>query len=232
VAMGWSALARADELALGNGEFLRRQIFFSILAVFVAAAVALPNYRVLCRLSYVLFALGIVALIAVYFFPVVNFAHRWMRIGPIGLQPSEFVKIAFVLAMARYLMYRENYRRLRGLIAPLAIAMLPVLLILKEPDLGMALVFLPVLFAMLFAAGARRQDLAGVAVAGLLMLPVLWLQMSDDQKMRVVSLFEQPSPGQQVSKEAYQLYQAKQVRAMGGVWGSFWTGRPTDDAAV
>jgi cell division protein FtsW (lipid II flippase) len=232
ILMGWLALARAEELALGNGEFLRRQMFFSILAAFVAIAVSLPNYRILCRWSYVLFALGIVSLVAVYFFPAVNYAHRWMRIGPIGLQPSEFVKVAFVLAMARYLMYRENYRRLRGLMAPLLITMLPVLLILKEPDLGMALVFLPVLFAMLFAAGARRKDLAGVLAAGLLMLPVLWMQMSDEQKLRVVSLFEQPPPGQRPSKEAYQLAQAKQVRAMGGVWGSFWTGRPTEDAAV
>lgn len=207
-------------------------MFFSILAVFVAVAVALPNYRLLCRLSYGLFVVGLIVLIAVYFFPAVNSAHRWMRIGPIGVQPSEFVKIAFILAMARYLMYRENYRRLRGLLAPLAIAMLPVLLVLKEPDLGMALVFLPVLFAMLFVAGARRKDLACVLAVGLVMLPVLWMQMSKEQKMRVIALFEQPPPGGRPSKDAYQLYQAKQVRAMGGVWGSFWTGRLTNDPAV
>ena len=67
------------------------------------------------------------------------------------MQPSEFAKVAFVLAMARWLMYRENYRRLSGLLAPLLLALVPVVLILREPDLGTALVFLPVLLVMLLA---------------------------------------------------------------------------------
>lgn len=193
--------------------------------------VSVPNYRVLRQWSYALFAASIVLLLAVFFFPKINSAHRWIPFGPINLQPSEFAKVAFVLAMAQYLMYRENYRRLRGLVAPLMITMVPVLLILKEPDLGMAMVFLPVLFAMLFAAGARRMDLAGVLAVGLLMLPLLWTQMSDDQKLRIVAVIDQPPPGRQPSKEAYHLYQAKQMRAMGGVWGSFWTGQLSDDKA-
>ena len=143
----------ADELAEGNGGYLRRQLVFSVLAIFVTLAVSVPSYRVLCRWSYALFAATIVLLVAVFFFPLTNGAHRWIPLGPINLQPSEFAKIAFVLAMAQYLMYRENYRRLRGLVAPLLITMIPVLLILKEPDLGMAIVFLPVLFVMLIAAG-------------------------------------------------------------------------------
>ena len=70
------------------------------------------------------------------------------------MQPSEFAKLAFVLALARYLMYRESYRQLLGLLVPLGLTFVPVVLVLKEPDLGTALVFFPVLFVMLFAAGA------------------------------------------------------------------------------
>ncbi len=87
-------------------------------------------------------------------FPRSTAHHRWLRIGRIGVQPSEFAKVAFVLALGRYLMHRENYRRFRGLMAPLALATVPVLLILKEPDLGTAAVFLPVLLAMLLVAGS------------------------------------------------------------------------------
>jgi cell division protein FtsW (lipid II flippase) len=231
IGLGWLALHRAEALAGGSGAFLRRQLFFSVVAFFAAFAVAVPNYRMLRQWSYALFAASLVLLAAVFFFPKVNSAHRWIPLGPINLQPSEFAKVAFVLAMAQYLMYRENYRHLRGLVAPLLITMVPVLLILKEPDLGMAMVFLPVLFAMLFAAGARRMDLAGVVAVGMLILPVLWTQMSQDQKMRIVALFDQPPPGRQPSKEAYHLYQAKQMRAMGGLWGSFWTGQLSDDKA-
>ncbi len=107
--------------------------------------------------------MAIVLLAAVYFFPPINRAHRWIRLGPIGLQPSELAKVAFVLALARYLMYRENYRRLRGLLAPLALTLVPVLLILKEPDLGTALVFLPVLFrdALCRRGQTQRPGLRG-----------------------------------------------------------------------
>jgi rod shape determining protein RodA len=232
VGLGWLSIARVEELTEGNGRYLHQQMAYSVIALFLMLLVTLPHYQVLCRFSYALFVLAIVLLVAVYFFPPLNKAHRWIRLGPVGLQPSEFAKVAFVLAMARYLMYRDNYRRLRGLLAPLAITLVPVLLILKEPDLGTSLVFLPVFFLMLFVAGAKRRDLGWIVLAGLLVLPLLWTQMSVDQKSRVTALMDQPPPGQRPSDDAYHLHQAKQFRAMGGVWGSLITGQPTDDPAA
>ncbi len=128
--------------------------------------------------------------------------------------------MAFVLVLGRYLMYRENYRRLRGLLVPLAFTTLPVLLVLKEPDLGTASVFLPVLFVMLFVAGARRGDLLRVLMAGVLLLPLFWMQMSPYQKSRIRVLFSPPAPGQKPMAEAYQLYQGRKMMALGGPWGS------------
>ena len=232
VCLGWLALARCEDLAQGSGRLLRQQMIFSALALAAMLALSLPNYRVLCRLSYVVFALSLLLLVLAYFFPPINRAHRWIRVGPVGLQPSEFAKVAFVLALARYLMYRQNYRRLRGLVVPLALTMLPVLLILKEPDLGTASVFLPVLFVMLFAAGARRADLLRVALVGTLLVPVLWTQMSREQKSRVTALLDQPAAAQQPSDDAYHLHRAKRMLALGGRWGSLLTGRPTDDPAA
>ncbi len=211
---------RVEELSEGSGRFLGRQVLFSVIALVVMLLATIPSYRTLCRFSYPLFLLAIVLLVVVYRCPAINGAHRWIRVGPVGFQPSDLAKLTFVLALARYLMYRENYRRLRGLLGPLALTLLPVLLILKEPDLGTSLVLLPVFLAMLFAAGAKRSDLACVALAGLLSLPLLWTQMSPNQKSRITALFDQPAPGRQPSGPAYQLHQAKQVRALGGVWGS------------
>ncbi len=232
VVLGWLSIGRVDDLSGSDGRFVRQQMAYSAVALTLMLLLTIPHYRLLCRYSYALFALTLVLLVAVYFFPPVNRSHRWIRWGPIGLQPSELAKVVFVMAMARYLMYRDNYRRLRGLLVPLAITLLPVLLILKEPDLGTALVFLPVFFVMLFAAGAKRKDLACVALAGVLVLPLLWTQMSLDQKSRITALFDQPPPGRRPSNEAYHLHQAKQFRAMGGVWGSFFAGQPTDDSAA
>ena len=229
IGLGWLGIARFEELTDGGGRLLQRQIAYSVLALLALLGVSLPNYRILCRFSYALFLFALAMLVAVYFFPPINQANRWIRLGPIGLQPSELAKVTFVLALAQYLMYRENYRRLRGLAAPLALTLVPVLLILKEPDLGTAMVFLPVLFVMLFAAGARRKDLAWMVVAGLLTLPLLWTQMSFDQKSRITALFDQPPPDRQPGDDTRQLYQAKRMRALGGVWGSFFTGQPTDD---
>ena len=232
VCLGWLALARCEDLAQGSGRLLRQQMLFSALALAAMLALSLPNYRIFCRLSYVAFAVSLLLLVLTYFFPPINRAHRWIRVGPVGLQPSEFAKVAFVLALARYLMYRQNYRRLRGLVVPLALTMLPVLLILREPDLGTAAVFVPVLLVMLFAAGARRGDLLRVALLGMLLMPPLWTQMSREQKSRVTALLDQPAAAQTPSDDAYHLHRAKRMLALGGCWGSLLTGRPTDDPAA
>jgi len=232
IVLGWLAIARAEQLSGGSGNSLRRQMLFSVVAAAAMLAASTVNYRILCRYSYAIFLLALALLLVVYFFPAINNAHRWIRLGPVSLQPSEFAKVAFVLALARYLMYRENYRRLRGLLVPLAITTLPVLLILREPDLGTAAVFLPVLFLMLFVAGAKRSDLAILVVIALLLLPMFWTQMSREQRSRITSLVRQPAPGQRVGDDDSHLYRAKRVRALGGVWGSFLTGEQSKDRAV
>jgi cell division protein FtsW (lipid II flippase) len=220
IVMGWLGIARSETLAESSGRFLTRQMVWSVLALVVMLLATTFNYRLLTRWSYVALGLSLGLLALVFFFPAVNGSHRWLRIGPVGFQPSEFAKLAAVLALARYLMYRENFRRLQGLLIPLAVMMAPVLLILREPDLGTSVVFLPVTMLMLFAAGARRRDLALVCLAGVLTMPVLWTQMSREQKSRVTAMFEDTSPGSRPSDDAYHLYQSKQMLAQGGWWGT------------
>jgi cell division protein FtsW (lipid II flippase) len=108
-----------------------------------------------------------------------NGAYNWIGLGPITLQPSELMKIAFVMVMARYLRFRSNYRRLGGLIPPFLLALVPIGLILKQPDLGTALVFVPILIGMLFVAGARLLHLVGVIGLGISLLPLVWLAGTD-----------------------------------------------------
>jgi rod shape determining protein RodA len=232
VALGWLAIARCEVLSDGTGRFLHRQMMWSVLGAAVMIAASIPNYRRWRPWSYAVFAVSLALLAAVYLFAPVNGVRRWIHFGPLSAQPSEFAKVAFVLALARYLMHRENYRRLRGLLVPLAIAMVPVLLVMREPDLGTAAVFVPVLFAMLFAAGVRRSDLAWLLVVGILLLPLLWTQMSGEQKSRVTAVFHQPSAGERPGSDGYQLYQAKQVLALGGTWGSLLGGPATEDHAA
>jgi rod shape determining protein RodA len=124
-------------------------------------------------------------------------------------------------------MYRDDQRRLTGLLVPLLLASAPALLVLKEPDLGTALVFLPVLAAMLFGAGARLRDLAVLATLGVLLLPAFWSQMSREQRSRVTALLSPARADQRPTADTYHLHQARQMIALGG-----WLGSAGGDGAV
>jgi len=232
ITLGLLGLARCEDFSEGARHYLRQQMLWAGLGLTAMFAATMPSYRRLASWSYAIFGLSLVLLAAVYFFPKVNGAHRWLRIGRVGMQPSELAKVAFIIALGRYLMYRENYRRLRGLLAPLLLATVPVLLVLKEPDLGTAAVFLPLLFAMLLVAGARRGDLLRLVMAGIVLLPLFWMQMSPYQKSRITVMLHPPAVGERPSTDAYQSYQGRKMMALGGPWGSFFSGQPTEDMSV
>ncbi|HVX14107.1 MAG TPA: FtsW/RodA/SpoVE family cell cycle protein [Pirellulales bacterium] len=230
--LGLLGISRSEELAGGESHYARRQMAWACLAGVALAATLGPSYRLYARRAYLLFAAVLGLLVAVYFLPTVHGTHRWIRLGGISLQPSEFAKVAYVLALSRWLTYRENYSRFRDLLVPLVLTLVPVVLVLREPDLGTAMVFLPVLFVMLFASGARVADLAKLALCGLVCLPLLWTQMSHEQRSRVSALFSQNRPAEMPSDDGYHLHQAKQLLALGGIWGSLLAGEPTDDPAA
>jgi cell division protein FtsW (lipid II flippase) len=199
-------------------------VVWVLLAVPVMLASSAVSYRLLRFFAWPLFGVSLVLLVAVYFLPARNGSHRWIYLGPVNLQPSELAKLAYILTLADYLMYRRNYRRFTGLFVPFVLTLIPVGLILREPDLGTSLVFFPILFAMLFAAGARPRHLTAVCLMGLFCLPALWWGMSAEQKSRVVTLFTQQDGGPAPRGDGYHLHQSKQVLAFGGPYGSQWAG--------
>lgn len=228
VLIGLSAIERGEELANVSGT-LERQIVWIALGIPVLIVSALTPHRTYLRIAYPLLLITIILLIAVLFMPPRNGARRWIPLGLLLFQPSEIAKLAFIFALAAYLRYRENFRSLLGLIPPSFIALAPMGLILIEPDLGTTLLFLPVLGAMLFTAGARRHHLVLCGVLGLAMLPVLWSVMGDYQKARVVGLFTQSDLHTKPQDGGYHLYQSKRVLTLGGLWGSEITGMLSSD---
>jgi cell division protein FtsW (lipid II flippase) len=226
--MGLAAIARGDELA-GSGQLWGRQLEWVLLAACALVAATVPHYRRLRPIGYPLFLGCVVLLAAVFVTPPRNGAQRWIPLGPISFQPSELTKLAFILALAAYLVHQRRYREMKGLIAPFVIALVPIGLILREPDLGTSLVFLPVLFAMLFAAGARVRQLVFIVLIAIPLLPVMWMGMSAEQKSRIVTLFVQRDGGPAPTGDGYHLHQSKQVLALGGVRGSQFNGQTIDD---
>lgn len=185
--IGIAAIATAPTASYYGPVTLKQSVFL-VVSVGVCLALALPHHRHVCNLAYALaiITIGLLVLLLIpgvpqILVPTTNGARRWINLGVLLFQPSEMAKVVFVIALARYLRYRENYRTVFGLAVPAVLTFVPMVLILVEPNLGTALLFLPVLFAMLIAAGARLKHLmlitllgVSLAAGGLMVEFVLW----------------------------------------------------------
>jgi rod shape determining protein RodA len=144
-------------------------------------------------------------------------ARRWIWFGPFNLQPSEFAKVGVALVLAKF--FGEN-RGTPGWI-DLAIAggltCIPLALIAKQPDLGTAVILVPVLLAVAFLAGMQMRALGVVSLCLVLAAPVVWqFALKDYQKTRIVSFLD---PSQDAKDAGYQQIQARITVGSGGLWG-------------
>jgi rod shape-determining protein RodA len=163
---GVTAIRVSEQSDPSIAGFANKQTVFAVVALAAFLAATVVPYQRLGQVTYALFAMTLVMLVVVFFLPARGGARRWIFMGPIQVQPSELTKLTYILMLAWYLRYRDNYRRLLGLIVPFVLTFVPLGLILIEPDLGTSLLFLPTLYLMLFAAGAKLRHLVGiVAVA-------------------------------------------------------------------
>jgi len=180
-------------------------------------ACLLFDYSRLAGLAYPLYLAALGALVLVLGIGQGD-ARRWIEFHGLSVQPSEFMKVAFILALARYLMYRRTHREVAGLLPPFLMALAPITLILVEPDLGTALVLLPTLFAMLYVAGAKLKHLLGVAAAGLATAPLLWIfVLKGFQRSRITAFLRPESDPFGVG---WHLRQSLAAVASGGVTGT------------
>ncbi|MCA9036456.1 MAG: FtsW/RodA/SpoVE family cell cycle protein, partial [Planctomycetaceae bacterium] len=217
-AFGLAGLQRADEL-YGASRLFERQLIWAAIAIPVMMATVAVPYRSLRSFSTPAYLLCVVLLVVVLFMPAINGSRRWIPLGFLDFQPSEVTRLTFILALAAHLMHQDRHRNLTGLTIPFLMTFVPLLLVLKEPDLGTAMLFLPVLFAVLFAAGARTKHLTMAAITGLLLMPVLWTQMNAEQRSRVVSVFRQQDGGNAPAGDGFHLHQSKQILSLGGIRG-------------
>jgi cell division protein FtsW len=212
-----------DGRGLGTGPFVRYLLFGGIglvaMHVLARGGVALLNERVVRLLL-----LGSLALLLLVLAPgfgvAVNGARRWFVAGPIQFQPSELVKLALVLYVARYL--ADNPKRVRGsrgvgpLIAPIAIVAGPAcLLILLEPDMGTTLVIVLAIAALLIAAGMPRRHLALLAFA-VAAVAVIFVLAQPYQRARLTSFLH---PWSSRSTAGFQAVQGQIALGSGGVFG-------------
>ncbi len=237
------------------GDLWLRQLLYAFVAIVAFVLINCVHYRTLGAFSYWLYGVVLVLLAVLLLekfipmpsfwrqiVPVVNGARRWIRIGGIQIQPSEFCKIVYILALSWYLRYRSNYRRLTGLIPPFALTLLAMLLIILEPDLGTVFLMFPILFATLFAAGAKKKHLLLIILLGIAASPFLWFNMHSYQRMRIASVLLQNDKIYEAAKnnerlantlaggsanlirwkrdQGYHLMHSKQAISSGGLLGN------------
>lgn len=181
--------------------------------------VAMVNIRVWLRWAYLIYLVVLLMLVGVEVAGTMGMgAERWIALGPVTLQPSELMKIALALALARYFhgLTIEQIGKPLLLIPPLFLILMPVALVLHQPNLGTATLLVLASGAMFFAAGVRIWKFLLVIVAGGSALPVAWNFLKPYQQGRVLTFLE---PERDPLGAGYNIIQSKIALGSGGVFG-------------
>ena len=206
----------------GNGAWQpwagKQAIRFGVAACVMIGA-ALIDIRIWLRFAYLFYFVVLALLVGVEIRGAVGMgAQRWIDLGIMQLQPSEFMKIALVLVLARYFhaLNRDQLGRPLILIAPALLVLMPAALVLKQPDLGTALMLLLGGGAMFFLAGVRWWNFALILAAGGGAVPLIWRLLRGYQKSRIYSFLDPESDPLGVG---YHSLQSKIAIGSGGLFG-------------
>ena len=203
-----------------NLSRVSNQLINMLVALAIMWLVANIPLQHIMRLAVPLYMIGLILLIGVALFgEIQNGARRWLNIGVTRIQPSELMKLAVPLMMAWYFDKHEVTLRLRDYAVATLLLILPLLLILRQPDLGTTLLIASSGFYVLFLAGLSWRIIAGLLIVGLGSLPVLWAMLHDYQRRRVMTLFD---PTQDPLGAGYHTIQSTIAVGSGGLIGKGW----------
>ena len=196
-----------------------RQILRFAVGLVVVLVIAVIDIRIWIRWAYVIYAVTLAILLAVESFGIIGMgAQRWLYFGWFQLQPSELMKIALVLALARYFhrITLDDAKRPALLVTPVLMLLAPVVLVLRQPDLGTAAMLLVGAGAVFFVSGvALRYFLVGgaIAAAG---VPIAWQFLRDYQRERILTFL---NPEADPLGAGYHILQSKIALGSGGLFG-------------
>ena len=205
---------------LAHTLMIRQLISISVGFIFFIIFVSF-DYQRLIDFSPFLYVVNIALLIFVLYMGARKLgATRWLTFGVISFQPSEFVKISFILMLAAYLGRQRDLVQNNGVIVVSILLMLPAFfLIAAEPDLGTALVLIPIFISMIFIAGVNIKAIVGCALFGLLSSPFVWHLLKDYQKKRLMVFM---NPNLDPLGAGYTIIQSKIAIGSGCIYGKGW----------
>ncbi len=203
-----------------DGGVVARQMVNMAIALLLMWAVANVPPQHLARFALPMYLLGLLLLIGVAMFGEVSHgARRWLHIGVTRIQPSELMKLAIPMMLAWFLERREKTLNIKDFLTAALMLLVPVGLILKQPDLGTSILILSSGFYVLFLAGLSWRIILGLFLAGLASAPVLWSVLHDYQRQRILTLLD---PTQDPLGAGYHIIQSTIALGSGGAFGKGW----------
>ncbi len=206
----------------GGGEdslYFSQQLTRFILAFVVMLVIAVIPMHILMNYAYIAYFACLLVLVVVDIAGHIGMgAQRWVKFGGMNLQPSEFMKLAVILVLARYFhkLHPDDIKRIPFLIPPLIIIALPAFFIMRQPNLGTTTILLGVGVVMCFMAGVQLRYFIGAIVAAVSAMPILWHFMHDYQKRRVMTFLD---PQQDPLGAGYNILQSMIAIGSGGLLG-------------
>jgi rod shape determining protein RodA len=200
----------------GRIEDHMRNILVAFIVMWVAAIV--PP-QMLMRFAVPIYVVGITLLVAVAMFGIIKKgARRWVDLGLV-IQPSEIMKIALPLMLARFFQKREGMIRWQEFVIAALLLVIPVGLIMRQPDLGTSLLVTASGFYVIFLAGLSWKVLVGLILSGAASLPIIWGMLHDYQRHRVMTLID---PTTDPLGKGFHIIQSTIAIGSGGITGKGW----------
>jgi rod shape determining protein RodA len=196
-----------------------KQLLWFVIGLAAMVAAFLFNYKILDRWAHPIYIFCIFLLVAVLFFgKYVGGSRRWLIMGPISFQPSELVKIAVIISLARYYSKDAKTRgfTLRELVKPLMIVLLPVLLIGMQPDLGTAGLLVLIAGSITVFVKIERRSFSYLIASGAVLVPLIWFFLKEYQKKRILVFFD---PDRDPLGAGYHIIQSKIAIGSGMITG-------------
>ena len=212
----YSALSYGGKVHSG---VLTRQLYWLGVGFVMMILAFSVDYQWLERLAYPAYVVGLLLLLAVLLHgKTVSGSKRWLDLGVVVAQPSELMKPLLVIALARYFSKQEKRGgyRIRELALPVILVLLPVVLIVMEPDLGTAALLLAISVSMILFVGVSPRSLMVLGGVSLGSLPLFWFMMKGYQRQRILTLL---NPERDPLGSGYHIIQSKIAVGSGQFWG-------------
>ena len=211
---------QAKGLPFNESYMLRQMNWFAIGMILFLISITI-SYQRFVDIAYMLYFINLVLLALVLVLGRTRLgAQRWFSIGSFAFQPSEFIKLSLILALASYAGAKKNAMAgFKSLLIPILLLSVPFVLVLIQPDLGSALLLVPIFFSMILIGGGRPKYVAAMIMTGLALVPFFWHLLRDYQRQRLLVFL---NPNADPLGAGYTIIQSKIAVGSGGLIGKGW----------